>query len=903
MSDVEDLGSVKKENEIPDNLGCYAIVKDGGAPNVLGKGEWGAVYKAFNSKFRCFSALRIIPHSAFPTEEAKRKFSADVRLATYIMGCRRLAAVFPLESTENAYLYGAELCSGEMLFGRVQREGCLPAEAALNAARQIAEALDAISKTDLRHQRITARNIILDEGEDGDGLRVKVLDLALPRSNSSETSATPHLECDFRSPEEKIAGSAVDSRSAIYTVGALLYYMLAGSEKYRSLRPKSSANEVNWPDDSTNLSAGCAAILEKTLGQEPALRLQTFAELRELLDQAIDSPESFEAAKRELALRRAQEEEDARRRVQEEAEAARRAKEEEEASRRALEESARRRAQEEAQRKAQEEEAARMRAQEQEAQRREQEEQATRRAQEEAQRQAQEEEAARIRAQEQEAQRKAREEAARRAAEAEKQRLAELEVARQRQKSQEKAKSEDAVARQEDEDAPSSAFPWVWVGVGALLVLGSLAGFYFWLGNPPQQKVVHQAVNPPVPVAANPPANQQPSQVEPSPSPTPTAPVPLPPAPPPVTSGTLTIDTDPTGARVTLDGKQTQTAPCAFPDVHFGTHHFVVERDGYKPSELDLPFDGSSLAPIKLEKKPDPFQALLDRIKAVPRDSPESLRASLDYLQQVKTKPPSPQLDPAKAQQDLSSALLDLEKKMISLPQYHHKDVYKDLLGNKVLVDAEALNSVPATVMLADSEFGVDDAKALELFKSAANQNDRYAMRMLGKLYEQTQDFEKSKEWINKASDAGDAYAHVLQLYTTLRDKNDGDPTVKATALKQLESEVEDWEKAVVNGDSSIDLPTLGRAEVLLGNYYYECYQNSQQQTAAGQSNPKDYRQMATELYTKSTEHGEPLGYYGLGKMAMDAHDFKEAKVQFGKGAGESPACKNALAKLSASAQ
>jgi serine/threonine protein kinase/TPR repeat protein len=270
-----------------DTYGCYNVLKgEAGLPIKLGQSAWGDVYKAFNNKLRCYAALRMIPRGDFADEESREKFANEIRLASYIRH-RGLATVFPLESAEDAYLYATEFCDGETLADRLAREGRLSTAQALSVGSQVAAALDTVGAAGLLHRRMTAHNIILMEGEEDD-FTVKVVDLALPLTSFPDNQA-PTLDCDFRSPEET-GGKGIDSRSAIYSLGALLYYMLGGLENYRLFRPNSLADQGDPIDDSMNLAPGLEAILNKTLCYDPDSRIQTFAELRDLLDEVSHAP-------------------------------------------------------------------------------------------------------------------------------------------------------------------------------------------------------------------------------------------------------------------------------------------------------------------------------------------------------------------------------------------------------------------------------------------------------------------------------------------------------------------------------------------------------------------------------------------------------------------------------------
>jgi serine/threonine-protein kinase len=168
-------------------------------------------------------------------------------------------AVFPLELIEDRYLYATEFCDGETLAERITRDGCLGMLPALNIISQIAAGLDVASSAGLLHRNITAENILVQEDEEI--FSAKVLDLALPARRVAENNSILRHDCDFSSPEET-AGKEIDARSGVYSLGALLYYIQVGAEKYALLRAKSLANEEVSFDDAVDFSPRVAVILK-----------------------------------------------------------------------------------------------------------------------------------------------------------------------------------------------------------------------------------------------------------------------------------------------------------------------------------------------------------------------------------------------------------------------------------------------------------------------------------------------------------------------------------------------------------------------------------------------------------------------------------------------------------------
>ena len=136
--------------------------------------------------------------------------------------------------------YSMPFVDGETLKARLAREGALPIGEALRIARAVAEALaHAHAYVDTRglgvlHRDIKPANILLD------GDRVLVVDFgiarAIVRSASDDTLSSEELRIGtaaYMSPEQGGAEKELDGRSDVYSLGIVLYEMLAGETPFK----------------------------------------------------------------------------------------------------------------------------------------------------------------------------------------------------------------------------------------------------------------------------------------------------------------------------------------------------------------------------------------------------------------------------------------------------------------------------------------------------------------------------------------------------------------------------------------------------------------------------------------------------------------------------------------------
>jgi serine/threonine protein kinase len=261
----------------------------------LGRGAMGVTYKAFDTNLRADVALKVINSHYLNSETARQRFLREARAAASLRH-PNVATVFHLGNSEGAFYYAMEYVEGETVERRVQREGPLPSDLALRVTRQVSRALIAADRQKLVHRDIKPSNIMLVVDEDEDHLLVKVIDFGLAKSliaavDQSLTVSmggfvgTPH----FASPEQ-LEEKEIDIRSDIYSLGATLWFMLAGRPPFQGSMASVINQHLNQqlPSDIlVKLHPRIAALLEKMLAKHPEDRFQSPSDLKRELDDIL----------------------------------------------------------------------------------------------------------------------------------------------------------------------------------------------------------------------------------------------------------------------------------------------------------------------------------------------------------------------------------------------------------------------------------------------------------------------------------------------------------------------------------------------------------------------------------------------------------------------------------------
>jgi serine/threonine protein kinase len=201
----------------------------------LGRGAMGITYKAYDTNLHCTVALKVINSTYLQNDTARQRFLREARAAAALRH-PNVASVFNLSTHQDNYFYVMEFIDGETVEACVKRKGRLEPVEALNITLQVSRALAAAAKQRLVHRDLKPANLMLVDQE-GEQI-VKVIDFGLAKSakDAGEDTGTltmggfvgtPH----FASPEQVEEGD-LDVRSDIYSLGATLYFMIAGKAPF-----------------------------------------------------------------------------------------------------------------------------------------------------------------------------------------------------------------------------------------------------------------------------------------------------------------------------------------------------------------------------------------------------------------------------------------------------------------------------------------------------------------------------------------------------------------------------------------------------------------------------------------------------------------------------------------------
>jgi len=287
-------------------LGPYTI------QSLIGEGGMGQVYRAHDSELGREVAIKVLP-PVFALDAGRRtRFDREARVLASL-NHPHIGAIYGIAEGDGVRGLVLELVEGETLADRLRAKTTaggdnrgLPVREALNAARQIADALDAAHEKRIIHRDLKPANIKITP----DGV-VKVLDFGLAKAASHQDDSpdgSPDAGTAVRdtragiifgtlaymSPEQA-QGRRVDKRTDIWAFGCVLYEMLTGVPAFDGATAAHTIaaileREPDWSRLPPATPPRVIALLHRCLDKDPKRRLRDIGEAVIGVEDAIASP-------------------------------------------------------------------------------------------------------------------------------------------------------------------------------------------------------------------------------------------------------------------------------------------------------------------------------------------------------------------------------------------------------------------------------------------------------------------------------------------------------------------------------------------------------------------------------------------------------------------------------------
>jgi serine/threonine protein kinase len=262
-----------------------------------GAGGMGEVYRARDTRLDRTVAIKVLPADTQADPQWRQTLRREAE-AVAALSHPHICALYDVGREAELDFLVMEFLEGETLRARLQR-GPMPLGEALRVAREIAEALSAAHRAGIVHRDLKPSNVMLTRSG------VKLLDFGLAaRRPAADLDAASRSEAvtltklgmlvgtlPYMAPEQ-VEGRAVDARTDIFALGAVVYESIAGAPPFRGESPAAIAAAIlgTPPPALSTVRSGIPESVDRLvaacLARDPDERWQSAADLVRELDWA-----------------------------------------------------------------------------------------------------------------------------------------------------------------------------------------------------------------------------------------------------------------------------------------------------------------------------------------------------------------------------------------------------------------------------------------------------------------------------------------------------------------------------------------------------------------------------------------------------------------------------------------
>jgi serine/threonine-protein kinase len=280
----------------------------------IGEGGMGLVYEAEHITIEKRVALKVLRDDFSGRPEVVERFKQEAKSATRI-GSEHIIDISDFGVTPSGASYFAmEFLDGEDLASRLEREGQVPLERAVDIILQCCKALGAAHAKGIVHRDMKPENVFLTV-RDGRQDFVKIVDFGIAKMSDIETPGAPGRKLTktgmiFGTPEymspEQAAGKSLDHRVDIYALAVMLFEMLTGrvpfvGDTFMGILTQQMFEDPPPFEDvnpHVDVPPAIVAFVYRGLAKDPDERFQTCEQMAQALRDAMEgvAPEAASPA-------------------------------------------------------------------------------------------------------------------------------------------------------------------------------------------------------------------------------------------------------------------------------------------------------------------------------------------------------------------------------------------------------------------------------------------------------------------------------------------------------------------------------------------------------------------------------------------------------------------------------
>ena len=256
-------------------VGRYEIVEE------LGRGAMGLVYKALDptiGRTVALKTMRLDVHG-LETEDMLRRFKNEARAAG-LLNHPNIVTIYDAGEDQGIFYIAMEFIEGTTLHAVLTERRVLPPEEVIEISRQACNGLDYAHFHSIVHRDIKPANIMITPNG-----TVKIMDFGIAKAgggvtNTGQVLGTPN----YMSPEQ-VKGKTLDGRSDLFSFGVILYEMITGEKPFVGQNVTTiiykivNESPIAPRDLDVTVHPGLSSVVTKVLAKAPDDRYQSGAAL------------------------------------------------------------------------------------------------------------------------------------------------------------------------------------------------------------------------------------------------------------------------------------------------------------------------------------------------------------------------------------------------------------------------------------------------------------------------------------------------------------------------------------------------------------------------------------------------------------------------------------------------